>query len=116
MEAVGSAGEEGAGMTDFACGQKCALGVSTFDFVLFWSDNGWPSGFFVFVRLTHSVNQHASSQGTFENTKIGKGLTGNCCINVEITLHTFASFFFWTLMLTLCHACCSCLHDICFYF
>lgn len=75
MEAVGSTGEEGAGMTDFACGHKCALGVSVFAFVLFWSDNGWPSGFFVFVRLTHSVNQHTNRQGTFENTKIGNGST-----------------------------------------
>ncbi len=78
-EAVGSTGEEGAGMTDFARGQKCALGVSVFAFVLFWSDNGWPSGFFVFGRLTHSANQHTSRQGTFENTKIGNGLTGECC-------------------------------------
>lgn len=29
----------------FALGQKCAVGVSVFAFVLFWSDKGKRSGF-----------------------------------------------------------------------
>ena len=44
-------GEEGAGMTDFTCGQKCALGMCVFAFVLFWSDNGWPSGFYCLCKV-----------------------------------------------------------------
>lgn len=40
MDDVCSIREEGAGMTVIARGQKCALGVSVFAFVLFWSDNG----------------------------------------------------------------------------
>lgn len=47
MEAVGSAGEKKAGMTNFAHGQKYALGVSVFAFVLFLSDSVGPSGFFL---------------------------------------------------------------------
>lgn len=45
-EAAGSTAEEGSGMTDFARGQKSALGVFVFAFVLFRSDNGRSSVFF----------------------------------------------------------------------
>lgn len=51
---------------------------------------------FVFVMLAHGVNQQTCRQDTFENTKIGDGLTGNCCVNVKITQHTqqiFGLFF-----------------------
>lgn len=52
MEAVGSTwGGAGSGMTDFARGQKCALGLSVFAFVLFWSDNGRPSGVFCLCKV-----------------------------------------------------------------
>lgn len=79
MEAVGCTGEEEAGLTDFTRGQECALGVSVFAFVLFWSDNEQLSEFFfVFVRLTHRVSQRTRRQRIFENTKTGNGLAGKC--------------------------------------
>lgn len=61
---VGSGGEEVAGVTDFARGQKCALGVSVCAFVLFWSDNAWPSGFSCLCTVdswrkpTHKQTRH----------------------------------------------------------
>lgn len=81
VEVVDCTGEEGAGLTDFTRGQECALGVSVFAFVLFWSDNGQLSCFFfcffVFVRLTHCVNQRIRRQSKFENTKTSNVLAGN---------------------------------------